>query len=480
MKKTFKIVYIVLFFLMLCLPMALMPFFKNDAKLEKRALAKRPSYLVDGRLNLEYSDQFESWVNDSLPLRAKVLTVSNYLQGELLHGQTSNVIDGRDGWLFFASEAPDYMGTNLLTDSQIRSMAITLSLLQEQTEANGGHFLFVPVPNKSSVYREYMPARYAKGSTSNLTRLTAIMPEYDIAFADMLKIMTEQKSEGLYHRRDSHWNYRGALMAADVILTGLGRPHDSQADAAFTVEQIWRGDLEQLLLPAGNGLDEQILYDIPHADFVFARPQGVRDTQAQLANFMSDKEDHDDHFSTQNKDLADGSNLFMARDSFGRALLPYMIDNYETATFRRMDAPDLTDLPEGTDVVFEIAERNLARIIQKAPFAAAPIRTGMTAEGLAAGAALEVHADAFSTGGHIYGVLPDDTDLGDGRVYLLLEQDGAQIVLEAFPIYESLVLDGDHANGFSAYYSSDQGISGTYQLTVISGGTAYRCRTIDL
>ena len=258
MKKTFKIVYIVLFFLMLCLPLALMPFFKNDAKLEKRALAKRPSYLVDGRLNLDFSDQFESWVNDSLPLRAKVLTVSNYLQGELLHGQTSNVIDGRDGWLFFASEAPDYMGTNLLTDDQIRSMAITLSLLQEQTEANGGNFLFVPVPNKSSVYSEYMPARYAKGSASNLTRLTAIMPEYDIAFADMLKIMTEQKSEGLYHRRDSHWNYRGALMAADVILTGLGRPHDSQADAAFTVEQIWRGDLEQLLLGNRNVLYELV------------------------------------------------------------------------------------------------------------------------------------------------------------------------------------------------------------------------------
>ncbi|MCR5005243.1 MAG: hypothetical protein K6A77_05010, partial [Clostridiales bacterium] len=339
MKKTFKIVYIVLFFLMLCLPMALMPFFKNDARLEKRALAKRPSYLADGRLNLDFSDQFEAWVNDSLPLRAKVLTVSNYLQGELLHGQTSNVIDGRDGWLFFASEAPDYMGTNLLSDSQIRSMAITLSLLQEQTEANGGHFLFVPVPNKSSVYGAYMPARYAKSDVSNLTRLTALMPEYDVAFADLLQILSERKEEGLYHRRDSHWNYRGALMAADVILTGLDRPHDSHADASWTVEQNWRGDLEQLLLPAGTGLDAQVYYDIPHADFVFTRPQGVRDTLAQLENFMSDREDHDDHFSTQNKVLTDGSNLFMARDSFGRALLPYMIDRYETATFRRMDAP---------------------------------------------------------------------------------------------------------------------------------------------
>ena len=46
MKKGFKIVYVVLFFTLLCVPMLLMPFFKNDASLEKRALAKFPAYLT--------------------------------------------------------------------------------------------------------------------------------------------------------------------------------------------------------------------------------------------------------------------------------------------------------------------------------------------------------------------------------------------------------------------------------------------------
>ena len=121
MKKTFRTLYIVLFFLMLCLPAVLSPFFKNDAKLEKRALAKLPAYLSDGRLNLDFSDQFESWVNDHLPLRAKLLTASNLIQGELLYSETSNVIVGPEGWLFFASEAADFMDTNAMTDEQIRS-----------------------------------------------------------------------------------------------------------------------------------------------------------------------------------------------------------------------------------------------------------------------------------------------------------------------------------------------------------------------
>ena len=50
MKKAFKIVYVVLFFLLLCLPAALYPFYKNNSGLEKRALAEFPEYVSDGTL----------------------------------------------------------------------------------------------------------------------------------------------------------------------------------------------------------------------------------------------------------------------------------------------------------------------------------------------------------------------------------------------------------------------------------------------
>ena len=76
--------------------MALSPFFQNDASLEKRSLAKLPQYVTNEGLNLDFSDQFEAWVNDHLPLRAQLLTVSNEIRGELLRGQTANVIVGRE------------------------------------------------------------------------------------------------------------------------------------------------------------------------------------------------------------------------------------------------------------------------------------------------------------------------------------------------------------------------------------------------
>ena len=416
MKKTFQTVYIVLFFLLLCLPMALMPFFHNDASLEKRALAKFPAYLADGRLNLQFSDQFESWVNDHLPLRPQLLTASNTLRGELLHGQTSNVIVGKEGWLFFQSEGADYIGASAMTDDQINALAVTLSLLQERVEENGGRFTFVPMPNKSSVYGEKMPDWYPRAAETNLTRLQAALPGYGVNYTDMLSLLTAHKGEGVYHRRDSHWNYRGALLGYDAILTSLDRDHPDYSDASYTVERTWRGDLDKLLLPAGGVLDDQVIYDIDHAKFRFNLPQGVKDPQAQLATFMSDKEERDDFFSTKNTELSDGSSLLMARDSFGRALLPYMIDSYETATFRRTDSPDVTSLPQGTDVVFEIAERNLPRVIATAPFAYAPVREGGSAHGQTAGEPLTAKCESAGYGSHLYGALPEDADLGEGGI----------------------------------------------------------------
>ncbi|MBQ6570454.1 MAG: hypothetical protein IJL87_09375 [Clostridia bacterium] len=478
MKKTLKSIYIVLFFLFLCLPMAFMPFFKNDASLEKRSLAEFPSYIAEGRLNLQFSDQFESWVNDHLPLRAQLLTASNSVKGELLKGQTSNVIVGKDGWLFFASEAADYMGTNAMTDEQIKSVAVTLSLIQEQVTANGGRFTFVAMPNKSSVYSDYMPFQYRKAQQSNLTRILAALPEYKVNYTDMLAVLSSHRDEGVYHRRDSHWNYRGALYGYNAITESLGRAHDTFDNAKSTTEKTWRGDLDKLLLPAGGVMDDQIIYDVKHSGFTFTRPQGVGNTQAQLEIFMSDREERDDNFSTKNKDLHDGSNLYMARDSFGRALLPWMIDCFETATFRRVNHPEVNNLPSGTDVVYEIAERNLNRVIETAPFAFAPVRQGITAKDKTSGETLGAVSKSEGYGFHIYGKLPENADVGNGRVYLLLSQNGKDTALEAFPVFESKLIEEAGTKGFSAYISKDFGLSGTYQLTVIAGNTAYPCNAV--
>ena len=480
MKKPFQIVFLAVFFVLLCLPMALAPFFHNDASLEKRALAKLPAYLADGRLNLDFSDEFESYVSDRLPLRAQLLTASNVLKGELLHTETSNVIVGREGWLYFNTEAADYLDTNALTDRQLGSIAVTLSLIEENVVSRGGRFTFVPTPNKSSIYGEYMPASFRRAEENNLTRLTRVLERSGVTFTDLRRVLLEKKRFGasidapLYHRRDSHWNYRGALLGWNAIMDSLGREHETYADAPCTVEKTWRGDLDKLLLPAGGVMDEQVCYDVTHSAFRFTYPQGVRDQQAQLENYMSDREDRDELFTVKNLEKKDGSSLYAVRDSFGRALLPWLIDSYETATFKRTDCPDLSAVADGTDLIYEIAERNLHRVIATAPFLYAPVREGVSAAGCADGGEAPVLLTREGYGLRLCGALPEDLPAGDCRVYLLLRQGSETLTLEAFPIYESKLLGGEGKNGFSAILSPELDLSGTYSVEIVTENFVFR------
>ncbi len=477
MKKTFKIIYICVFLLICLAPLCLMPFVKNDASLEKRELAKLPSYMEKGRLNVDFSTEFEAWMSDRIPFRPQLLTGGNMLKGELLHTPTSNVIDGKDGWLFYESESEDYMDTNAMTEAEVNAVAVSLSLMEEAVEKKGGRFVFVPIPNKASVYGEYMPYYYRKADTNNLDRVMEACRKEGVRYVDMKAVLTAQKDKGLYHRRDSHWNYQGALIGYNAIMDGLGKEHKTYATAEYSIETSWRGDVDKLLLPAGPLADGQYIYDIDYDDFMFTKPAGVSDPKAQLENFMSDKEQGDDLFSAKNKVIGDGSSLYMARDSFGRALLPYMIDNYEDATFKRTDCPDINSLAEGTDFVYEIVERNLIRLSERAPFMYAPERTGIGVEGISASTEANVFTEVQGYGVSIYGALPEDAAVG--RVYLTLSKGNQVISYEAFPIFEKELLakkgvENAEAGGkgFSALINKED-LSGTYEIQVISGTNVY-------
>ena len=353
MKKGFKIAYSVVFMAVCASPLSLIPFVGSSGGIGKNAPAEMPAFLSDGRVNSDFSTQFEAWASDRLPLRAQLLSAAGFVKGGLLHSPASNVISGKNGQLFFIDEQYDYMDTNALSPAQIRAAAVTLHLIQEHVENAGGRFTFVPMPNKSSVYPEDMPACSHRAEENNYTRLCAQLDAAGVRYTDMLTIMTESKAQPVYHKRDTHWNQLGALIGYNAVMDSLGRPHKRYDGVHYTLEKTWEGDLDKLLYPAAAPKDYQYRFEIGYEPFVFTYPAGVTDMQAQLASFMSDREENDSDFTARCLGDAQNEKLYMVSDSFGRALLPFVIDNYKAATFVRTDRPDITRA-EGGDMVYEI------------------------------------------------------------------------------------------------------------------------------
>ena len=238
--KIIKILYILLFVLICFLPLILMPFFKNSAELEKRELAKFPSFIEDGKFNVDFSTQFESWFNDRLPLRAYLLSASNFIKSEVLKAPSSNVLVGKDGWLFYESEKADYINSNAMTDDQINAVGVTLSIIEQAVRSKGGNFTFVAMPNKSSVYEEHMPSSLRKAEENNLKKINKVLDNMNVTHVDMLKVMRDNKDKNIYHVRDSHWNYKGALIGYNAIMDSLNKEHKTYEDAnRIIVNERW-------------------------------------------------------------------------------------------------------------------------------------------------------------------------------------------------------------------------------------------------
>ncbi len=472
-KKDLKTIYSAVFFAMCCVPALCFPFAANRTEIGKKALAEEPQLFIDGAVNLDFAQDCEAWLTDHLPFRSAVLSAASLVKSGIFKSDTANVITGKDGWIFAEASVPDYINSNGLPDEKISSIAVSLSLLEENVTEKGGKFLFVPVPDKASVYSDFMPSRYRKADTNNLKKLQKKLADDEVSYINMLKVMSDKMSFTVYHQRDTHWNNYGALIGFNAIMDEIGKNHRTYNDADYIPEKKWRGDLDKMLYPFGGFRDYQYNLSIQFDPFEFVVPAGVTDNQAQLEIFMSDREENDRRIMTSKNGSFGSGNLYMVRDSFGRALLPFLIDNYDTALFVRSDYPDMSSVTEGTDMIYETAERNIGELFRTAPLMPAPVRTDVN-EGSHASETLRYTVEEAEYGTRIYGELSKNMLSPDGRVYVRLSNEDTGVTFEAFPVYEEELLGGSGEKyGFSMIADPKYFTVGEYDVTVIAGERSY-------
>lgn len=452
MKKFMKYLYVILFLVISLVPAGLFVFTYsgvNDGgiNIEKHENLDFPQIYTDGVINYSFDDECEEWLNQNIPFRGVLLSKINLVLCDYLKIPCANVVAGERGWIFSNETIGDYMNTNAFDGNDMQSIGITLSLIQEKIEADGGQFLFMPVPNKNSIYPEYMPVRYLRADENNLTKIYEVLDDRKVSYINLKDVLTEEKTEApekLYYKRDTHWTPFGAYASYEELMKKLGKvPVEVDTDK-YTYAYTRKADLDQLLYPLENRMDEEFAFEdeIDCENFEFIRPSGVEDTRAQLENFMSDKEDHDNNFTTKKRKSEDNSSLYMVRDSFARALLPYMIDSYNEATFVRTTTPSVESVSKGSDMIYEICERNLKNLIISAPYMYAPEREGIK-EGRGEYAS-ELNKCFCLDEGYayrIFGTIDRKMAGKDGCIYLeLCDKDAVVKVFEAFPIYEEGLL----------------------------------------
>ena len=344
MKAT-RITTVALCILLLVLPSLAMPIFPSgDDSAENRYLADYPTLADEDGLNPDFDDDFEAWLRDHFALRQQAVRANAQLNYSLLRtSPNSQVIVGDGDWLYFDETVADYTGEGRFTDEELALLSGNLSALADALAERGARLYIAIVPNKNTVYPQYMPGRYAmRADEGNLPLLREACADIDAQWIDLVGPL-EAAAAGdrlVYLKTDTHWNALGAAIAADAVLEAMGRANAPWRDAGDT--DFHDGDLARLMGLSGV-LSESvpdIVPDVPlpEADFGESRVSVEGDGEGTLAVY---------------------------RDSFGTAIGPWLAGAFER-TELRWEYPLDGTIPCDAALVL-LCERNLRTYLTEPP-----------------------------------------------------------------------------------------------------------------
>lgn len=348
-KNIGKWIYVILFFAV-CLIHSVGMLFYHSQLAENRTLSERPVFWTQEGWNSEFFQELQTYVSEHFAFRSELVAADSMIKYKLLHTPGDDqVVLGKEGWLFFGETLADYAGVTM-TDSELDQIASKMEEVCDYIKSQGKQPLFVIVPNKNQIYPEYMPARFgSKAEQSNLILLQEKLQQSGVPYVDAYHILLEGKTEDeLYLHEDTHWNNTGARLVLNGIYEAYGLT-DRYALSGYQIEESHSPDLYAILFPAEEHFEAQRVYHDGKEYSYIGRMHSV-----------------DDMMIRTTAEAGNGKSILVYRDSFGRALIPYMGGTFDSVTFNR-STPYALSLVESTEcdyVLIEIVERNLVDLGQ--------------------------------------------------------------------------------------------------------------------
>jgi alginate O-acetyltransferase complex protein AlgJ len=223
MMKNSRSIYII-FSIILLTPCVLTGLFPdNSASIELRPIQDFPSIPKNfADINL-WPGKFNNYANDHFILRGFVIkNISRLLYD---HGIpiSREVILGLDGWMFLSNNNDvinKYRGINKLSSEEaliwIKDMSSRVHLLKKR----GIDCWLIIVPDKSSVYPQYLPRWCSKvGPSFTETLVQKLKEQKTIKWIDLRPLLVDAATKTqVYYKYGTHWNDYGSYLAYQYII----------------------------------------------------------------------------------------------------------------------------------------------------------------------------------------------------------------------------------------------------------------------
>ncbi|MGD8333393.1 MAG: sialate O-acetylesterase [Desulfobacterales bacterium] len=219
MKKIFSII----FALILMSPTAVW-LIRLDFGIDvERLNLKPPRFDARALLNKDYYRSIDQYLNDNFSLRDPLLFAKRWLDYHLFKmTDTAAVHVGKQGWLYSRKSIEDVQKEACDDLLLIEQLALDLHAVDQLLSASGRQFIFTVAPNKSSIYPEFL-GFIPRGASCQRNRYDLLLESFgrhplkNFVRLENRLLNAKDGNKWLYHPTGSHWNARGAAVAAEAI-----------------------------------------------------------------------------------------------------------------------------------------------------------------------------------------------------------------------------------------------------------------------
>ena len=339
---------------------------KDVSEKEARRLTKIPRINLDETLLNTFPKEFDLYFDDHYGLRTELIAFNQLLKTKVFNkSSTRRVIRGKDNWLFLNLQGSlhDHVGLKTLTKKELNRWQQHLSDRKYWINSLGIQYLFVPVPNKMSIYPEYLPTRISlySGITmlDQLEEALTDNPSFnEYIFLEQLLIdlkqsgpktlqnllKTSDEVEHLYFELDSHWtsiggffSYRHIMQKLQAMLPGLQPAIDlTEIRPEFSPK---KADTARILSITATEAHHLLKLKKPCASTKFLAVTSFKETEAYK---LKKKRVRTARLPTKSgcKDKLFKAVIF--KDSFGRRVRPFFAESFKEVVF--MDRYDLVGI----------------------------------------------------------------------------------------------------------------------------------------
>ena len=198
------------------------------------AQVARPSVSWGAWWGGAFQREYDDWLGQRIGLRGWLVRTANQLRwslfGELPSGRGTQVLAGKDGFLFEKAYVDAYAAGGDRSDEELREVSRMTRRLQDFLAGDGIAFLLVVAPSKAEVYPEYLPdaadVAGRGGRTSTYEGIIDYLHEDGVNVLDAHELFLRWRREEpelslLFAKGGTHWNRYGAARVVERMTDRL-------------------------------------------------------------------------------------------------------------------------------------------------------------------------------------------------------------------------------------------------------------------